>query len=81
MGLKIKKTKPVQVGNIKIGGGKPIALIAGPCVIESQSHALKTAEKLKRATSDAGISFIFKASYDKANRSSIDSFRVPGLQK
>ena len=81
MGLKIKKTKPVQVGNIKIGGGKPIALIAGPCVIESQSHALKTAEKLKRATIDAGISFIFKASYDKANRSSIDSFRGPGLKK
>lgn len=81
MGLKIKKTKPVQVGNIKVGGGERIALIAGPCVIESQSHALKTAEKLKRATSDAGISFIFKASYDKANRSSIDSFRGPGLKK
>ena len=81
MGMKIKKTKPVQVGNIKIGAGTPIALIAGPCVIESQSHALKTAEKLKRATSDAGVPFIFKASYDKANRSSIDSFRGPGLKK
>ena len=81
MGLKIKKTKPVQIGNITIGGGKPIALIAGPCVIESQAHALKTAKKLKRVTSDAGISFIFKASYDKANRSSIDSFRGPGLKK
>ena len=81
MGLKIKKTKPVQIGNIKIGDGKPIALIAGPCVIESQAHALKTAEKLKRITSDAGISFIFKASYDKANRSSINSFRGPGLKK
>jgi len=81
MGLKIKKTKSLQVGDIKIGGGKPIALIAGPCVIESQNHALKTAEKLKRITSDAGVSFIFKASYDKANRSSIDSFRGPGLKK
>ena len=73
MGLKIKTTRPVQIGNIKIGGGKPIALIAGPCVIESQTHALKTAEKIKRAASAAGISFVFKASYDKANRSSIDS--------
>jgi len=81
MGLKIKKTKSVQIGSIKTGGGRPIALIAGPCVIESQTHALKTAEKIKRATSDANISFIFKASYDKANRSSIDSFRGPGLKK
>ena len=81
MGIKIKKTKPVQIGKIKIGGGESIALIAGPCVIESQNHALKTAEKLKRATSDANIPFIFKASYDKANRSSINSFRGPGLKK
>ena len=80
MGMKIKKTKPVQIGKIKIGDGKPIALIAGPCVIESQRHAMKTAEKLKRVTSDAGVPFIFKASYDKANRSSIDSFRGPGLK-
>ena len=81
MGIKIKKTKSVQVGKVKIGGGRPIVLIAGPCVIESQIHALKTAEKLKRVTSDANIPFIFKASYDKANRSSIDSFRGPGLIK
>ena len=81
MGLKVKKTKLVTVGQVKIGGGNPIVLIAGPCVIESQSHALNTAEKIKRAASDAGIPFIFKASYDKANRSSIDSFRGPGLIK
>ncbi|HAX46869.1 MAG TPA: 3-deoxy-8-phosphooctulonate synthase [Nitrospina sp.] len=81
MGMKIKKTKPVQVGKVTIGDGKPIALVAGPCVIESANHALKTAEKLKRITSDAGVPFIFKASYDKANRSSIDSFRGPGLTK
>ncbi|MDP7557147.1 MAG: 3-deoxy-8-phosphooctulonate synthase [Nitrospinaceae bacterium] len=81
MGMKIKKTKPVQVGKVSIGDGKPIALVAGPCVIESANHALKTAEKLKRITSDAGVPFIFKASYDKANRSSIDSFRGPGLTK
>lgn len=81
MGLKVKKTKIVTVGKVKIGGGKPIVLIAGPCVIESQSHVLNTAEKIKRAASDADIPFIFKASYDKANRSSIDSFRGPGLIK
>jgi len=81
MGLKVKKTKLVTVGKVKIGGGKPIVLIAGPCVIESQSHVLNTAEKIKRAASDADIPFIFKASYDKANRSSIDSFRGPGLIK
>ena len=81
MGFKVKKTKLVTVGKVKIGGGKPIVLIAGPCVIESQSHVLNTAEKIKRAASDADIPFIFKASYDKANRSSIDSFRGPGLIK
>ena len=81
MGLKVKKTKLVTVGKVKIGGGKPIVLIAGPCVIESQSHVLNTAEKIKRAACDADIPFIFKASYDKANRSSIDSFRGPGLIK
>ena len=79
MGIKIKKTKLVKVGNIEIGGGKPIVLIAGPCVIESQNYVLRTAEKIKRAASDANIPLIFKASYDKANRSSIDSFRGPGL--
>jgi 2-dehydro-3-deoxyphosphooctonate aldolase (KDO 8-P synthase) len=81
MGMKIKKTKAGRVGKGTIGDGKPIALIAGPCVIESAGHALKTAEKLKRITSDTGVPFIFKASYDKANRSSIDSFRGPGLTK
>ena len=81
MGIKIKKTKKISIGKLLIGGGSPLVLIAGPCVIESETHALKTAEKLKRATSDANIPFIFKASYDKANRSSIDSFRGPGLIK
>ena len=81
MGIKIKKTKLVKVGNIEIGGGRPLVLIAGPCVIESPKHVLSTAEKIKRAASDADIPFIFKASYDKANRSSIDSFRGPGLIK
>ena len=81
MGIKVKKTKLVKVGQVEIGGGRPVVLIAGPCVIESQSHVLDTAEKIKRAANDANIPFIFKASYDKANRSSIDSFRGPGLIK
>ncbi|MCL0046255.1 3-deoxy-8-phosphooctulonate synthase [Nitrospinaceae bacterium] len=81
MGIKVKKTKLVKVGQVEIGGGRPVVLIAGPCVIESQSHVIDTAEKIKRAANDANIPFIFKASYDKANRSSIDSFRGPGLIK
>jgi 2-dehydro-3-deoxyphosphooctonate aldolase (KDO 8-P synthase) len=81
MGIKIKKTKIIKIGNIEIGGGRPIVLIAGPCVIESDKHVLSTAEKIKRAAYKAGIPLIFKASYDKANRSSIDSFRGPGLIK
>jgi len=79
MSLSLAITKTVEIGNASIGGDHPLALIAGPCVIESEHQAIKTAEKLKRVTCDAGIPFIFKASYDKANRSSIDSFRGPGL--
>ncbi len=56
-------------------------MIAGPCVIESEKHALKTAEQLKRTFADAGIPFIYKSSYDKANRSSLHSYRGPGLKE
>jgi 2-dehydro-3-deoxyphosphooctonate aldolase (KDO 8-P synthase) len=80
MNLSLKVTKVIEIGSVSIGGDHPLALIAGPCVIESERNALETAEKLKRITSDAGVPFIFKASYDKANRSSIDSFRGPGLR-
>jgi hypothetical protein len=79
MSLSLTTTKTVNIGNVPIGGDHPLALIAGPCVIESERQALETAEKLKRVTGDYGVPFIFKASYDKANRSSIDSFRGPGL--
>jgi len=79
MSLSIAITKTVEIGNVPIGGDHSLALIAGPCVIESERQALETAEKLKRVTGDSGVPFIFKASYDKANRSSIDSFRGPGL--
>ena len=72
-------SRKVNVGPLTIGGGHPLTLIAGPCVIESQSHALKTADQLKQITREAGIPFVYKSSYDKANRSSIESYRGPGL--
>ncbi len=73
-------TATVQVGEIRIGG-KDLALIAGPCVIESESLVLQTAETLKRIADDAKVPLIFKSSFDKANRSSLSSFRGPGLQE
>lgn len=72
-------SQEVRVGQIRIGGGNPLVLIAGPCVIESPEHTLRVAEKLKEITSELRIPLIFKASYDKANRTSITSFRGPGL--
>jgi len=69
------------VGKIPFGGNAPLFLIAGPCVIESERHAMMMAEKLAAAASDLGVPYIFKASYDKANRSSVASFRGPGLRE
>jgi 2-dehydro-3-deoxyphosphooctonate aldolase (KDO 8-P synthase) len=66
---------------VKIGGANPLFLIGGPCVIESQEHALFMAKEIKKICQDLHVSFIFKASYDKANRSSISSYRGPGLDK
>jgi len=68
----------VVVGGVTIGGG-PLVLIAGPCVIESEAHAVETALALRDISRRAGTPFIFKASYDKANRTSGSSFRGPGL--
>ncbi len=73
--------KKIHVGGIKIGGGEPFVLIAGPCVIESEKLARKVAASLKEITTELGIPLIFKSSYDKANRSSVSSFRGPGLEK
>ena len=73
--------KPVQIGNFEIGADRPLAVIAGPCVIESQESALRHASLLKQAADHAGVPYIFKSSYDKANRSSGDSFRGPGLER
>ena len=70
---------PVQLGGITIGGGSPFVLIAGPCVIESERHAVELAGRLVEITRRVRIPFIFKASFDKANRTSGSSFRGPGL--
>ncbi len=74
-------TREIIIQNFRIGGNGPFALIAGPCVIESERATLETAERLKKMTTDLGIPFIFKSSYDKANRSSVKSFRGPGLRE
>jgi 2-dehydro-3-deoxyphosphooctonate aldolase (KDO 8-P synthase) len=69
-----------QIGEVRIGAGS-LFLIAGPCVIESEEHALRMAEIIKGVTRALGFPFIFKASYDKANRTSIRSFRGPGVKE
>ena len=71
--------KPVRIGSFSVGGGYPLAFILGPCVIESASHALETAFAVRDIAARCGVPVIFKASYDKANRTSIASFRGPGL--
>ncbi len=67
-----------EIGPVPVGGGK-LFLIAGPCVIESEQHARSIADEVQRTAADLGIPYIFKASYDKANRTSVHSFRGPGL--
>jgi len=74
-------TKRISIGELHIGGGMPVAVIAGPCVIESRESALRHATALKEKADRVGIPYIFKSSYDKANRSSVQSFRGPGLKK
>jgi 2-dehydro-3-deoxyphosphooctonate aldolase (KDO 8-P synthase) len=69
---------PVEIAGVSIGAA-PLVLIAGPCVIESETHAVDTATALRDITRKAGVPFIFKASYDKANRTSTSSYRGPGL--
>jgi 2-dehydro-3-deoxyphosphooctonate aldolase (KDO 8-P synthase) len=71
--------KTVQIGNIAIGGQNPLALIAGPCVLENPDRALMIGREIKAIADRLGIPYLFKASYDKANRSAFNSFRGPGL--
>jgi 2-dehydro-3-deoxyphosphooctonate aldolase (KDO 8-P synthase) len=75
------KTHEISLNSLRLGGKNPLFLIAGPCVIESESHARKMAEAVAKIAADAGIPYIFKASYDKANRSSVKSFRGPGAKE
>jgi 2-dehydro-3-deoxyphosphooctonate aldolase (KDO 8-P synthase) len=70
---------PVQLGELTFGGGSPFVLIAGPCVIESDDHAMEMAGRIAEIATRAGTGFVFKASFDKANRTSGRSFRGPGL--
>jgi 2-dehydro-3-deoxyphosphooctonate aldolase (KDO 8-P synthase) len=74
-------TKEISIGSVKIGAGRPLILIAGPCVIESESATLRHAERLMTICNGLSMQLIFKASYDKANRTSIGAFRGPGIKE
>jgi 2-dehydro-3-deoxyphosphooctonate aldolase (KDO 8-P synthase) len=73
--------REIRLGSLRLGAGNPLFLIAGPCVIESEAHARMMAERVAQIAADAGVPYIFKASYDKANRSSVKAFRGPGLKE
>jgi len=74
-------SKIITMEKLQLGGGLPLAVIAGPCVIESEESALRHAAALKEKADRVGVPYIFKSSYDKANRSSLNSFRGPGLEE
>ena len=74
-------TREIEVGGVKIGGGNPLVLIAGPCVIEDECLCLEAARQVKIAAQSVGMPLIFKSSFDKANRTSVKSFRGPGLER
>lgn len=71
----------VDIGRLTLGRGRPLFFIAGPCVIESEKHAMTMADRLSTIARRLRVPFIFKASYDKANRTSVQSFRGPGLKR
>jgi 2-dehydro-3-deoxyphosphooctonate aldolase (KDO 8-P synthase) len=73
-------TNSFEIGPVHVGSGQ-LFLIAGPCVIESEAHVRRMADSLQRITAELCIPFVFKASYDKANRTSVKSFRGPGLEE
>ena len=74
-------SREISLGSLRLGAGNPLFLIAGPCVIESEVHARVIAEKVAKIAADAEVPYIFKASYDKANRSSLKAFRGPGMKE
>ena len=71
----------MRLADFEVGGDRPFFLIAGPCVIESEGMVLDIAGQMQEITSELGIPYVFKASFDKANRTSIDSFRGPGIEQ
>ncbi len=75
-----KATAEFEIGSVQVGSGE-LFLIAGPCVIENETHALKMAEAISAVTQELRVQYIFKASYDKANRTSLKSFRGPGVKE
>ena len=77
----MREVTPASAGTVVIGTGHPLAFIVGPCVIESEAHALETAIALRDIAARVGAPIVFKASYDKANRTSLSSFRGPGLDE
>jgi len=74
-------THPVRIGRFAVGPGQPLLFVAGPCVIESERHAVKMAKRLAVVARELRVPYIFKASYDKANRTSLHSYRGPGLRR
>ena len=81
MNTPTKTNNPVQIGSYRCGPGEPLLLIAGPCVLESQTLALEIAETLREGLSSLDVQLVFKASFDKANRTRLDAYRGPGLQE
>lgn len=79
--IRMATTREITLNSLRLGANNPLFLIAGPCVIESEAHARKMAEQVARIAAEADVPYIFKASYDKANRSSMKSFRGPGLKE
>jgi 2-dehydro-3-deoxyphosphooctonate aldolase (KDO 8-P synthase) len=77
----VTATRTVRIAGVGVGGGAPLALIGGPCAIEDEKHALMMAERLVAITSAARVPFVYKSSYDKANRFSVHSYRGPGLRE
>jgi 2-dehydro-3-deoxyphosphooctonate aldolase (KDO 8-P synthase) len=74
------RVNPVQFAGLSVGGGAaPLLVIAGPCIIESEAHAIETAFEVKEIAARAGVQYVFKVSFDKANRTSLRSYRGPGL--
>jgi 2-dehydro-3-deoxyphosphooctonate aldolase (KDO 8-P synthase) len=77
----MEATREFAIGSARVGGGQPLLLIGGPCVIESEEHTSFLAGRLKEISAAAGMPLVFKASYDKANRSSVESYRGPGMEE